>query len=107
LDPHDELDSLESASHEPALQQPAHELLPQPQAPPEHAWPEAHEPHAAPAVPQALDDCDAYGTHALPLQQPLGHDVALQTHWPVLVSHCCPDAHAVQPAPAVPQEAAD
>ncbi len=40
----------------------------------------------------------------LPLQQPLGHDFASQTHRPVVVSHSWPLPHAAHAAPADPQE---
>jgi hypothetical protein len=40
----------------------------------------------------------------LPLQQPLGHDDALQTHSPVVVSHAWPAVHAPHVAPPVPHE---
>jgi hypothetical protein len=43
----------------------------------------------------------------LPLQQPLGHDVASQTHCPVVRLHSCPAAQAPQVAPPVPHEALD
>jgi hypothetical protein len=43
----------------------------------------------------------------LPLQQPPGHEVASQTHWPVLVLHSWPVAHPPQVAPAVPHEPLD
>jgi hypothetical protein len=42
--------------------------------------PLAHAPHAAPPVPHCELVCEAYGTHAFPLQQPLAQDVASQTH---------------------------
>jgi hypothetical protein len=38
----------------------------------------------------------------LPLQQPVGHDAALQTHWPVAMLHCWPLTQAAHAAPAVP-----
>jgi hypothetical protein len=38
------------------------------------------------------------------LQQPLGQDVELHTHCPVLVLHCCPLAHAVHAVPPLPHE---
>ena len=41
-----------------------------------------------------------------PLQQPLGHEVASQTHFPVAL-HSWPDAHAAQLAPPVPQDDGD
>jgi hypothetical protein len=39
----------------------------------------------------------------LPLQHPFGHDLASQTQVPVLVLHSCPDGHALQATPPVPQ----
>ncbi len=39
-----------------------------------------------------------------PLQQPLEHEVAVQTHCPVVVLHCWPAAHAAQAAPLAPHE---
>ena len=44
---------------------------------------------------------------ALPLQQPFGHEVGSQTHWPVVVLHDCPDTHAAHAAPATPQDMFD
>jgi len=41
------------------------------------------------------------------LQQPFGHDVASQTHCPVVWLHSCPDRHAAQLAPPVPHDDAD
>jgi hypothetical protein len=69
--------------------------------------PAAHATQAAPPVPHCEADCDESGTQVLPLQQPLGHDVASHTHWPVFLSQSCPDAHARQAAPPVPQEPLD
>jgi len=52
-----------------------------------------------PAAPHVLTDWEAYTTHVLPLQHPLGHELAshLQTPpmhtWPLLA----------QPPPHVPQ----
>lgn len=44
----------------------------------------------------------------VPLQQPPGHEVASQTHWPRLLLHSCPgDTHAAHVAPLVPQEPLD
>ncbi len=42
-----------------------------------------------------------------PLQQPFGHEVASQTHWPVLVLHSWPVAHAAHAAPPAPHEVFD
>jgi hypothetical protein len=88
----------------PAQQPFGHEVASQTQAdaPLEHSCPEAHAAQAAPAAPQELFDSEPYGTHVVPLQHPFGHDVASQTHWPVLVLHSWPveqAAHAVPPAP--------
>jgi len=44
--------------------------------------------------------------HELPLQQPLGHDAASQTHCP-LPLHACPAAHPAQAAPPLPHELLD
>jgi hypothetical protein len=43
----------------------------------------------------------------VPLQHPFGHEVASQTHWPVLVLHSWPAAHAAHVAPAAPHDAFD
>lgn len=121
--PHEEGDSDWYGTHVVPLQQPAeHELpshthlppthsCPEPQAwpvpqvhtPAVHASPEGHAAQAAPPVPQKVDVSEESGRHVLPLQQPLGHEVALQTH-PEPV-HCWPAAHCAAPlqvhAPAV------
>ena len=52
-------------------------------------------------------DSDAYASHEPPLQQPPGHDVASQTHWPLLLSHSCPEPHALQVAPPAPHAELD
>jgi hypothetical protein len=62
--------------------------------PPLHT-PEAHTEQAAPPEPQL--EVVLPGSHVLPLQQPLEHEVALQTHAPA--THCCPLA---QGPPIVP-----
>jgi hypothetical protein len=69
--------------------------------------PAPHALHAAPAVPHWPADCEAYGTHVPPLQQPVGHEVASQTHCPVVWLHSWPVAHAPQVAPPVPHEPVD
>jgi hypothetical protein len=74
------VDSLESCSHVPLLQQPGHPLVPQAHVPPVHAPPFEHAAQAAPPVPHCVVDCEPVGTQVLPLQQPLAHDVASQTH---------------------------
>ena len=45
----------------------------------------AHAAHAIPPAPHALPDWEVYITHVLPLQHPLGHEVALHTHCPALL----------------------
>ena len=50
-----------------------------------HTCPDAQSTQAAPPAPQLVFDWLAYGTHVFPLQQPLGQDVALQTHIPALL----------------------
>jgi hypothetical protein len=64
-----------------------------------------HAVQVAPAAPHWLSDCEEYGTHAPPLQQPFGQEIASQTHRPLL--HSRPDAHAAQAAPAAPHELPD
>ena len=63
--------------------------------------------HAAPPAPHCEGDSEEKGTHVLPLQQPLGHELALQTHWPVVVLHVWPALQAPHAAPAAPQELLD
>jgi hypothetical protein len=92
--PQDIPDSIESARHVPALQQPAHEAPPHEHAPPEHDSPLPHAPHVPPPVPHADGPCTEYGMQVAPLQQPSGHELALHTHCPVIVSHAWPVAHA-------------
>jgi hypothetical protein len=58
-------------------------------------------------VPHAEGDSEEYGTHAFPLQQPLGHELASQTHCPVDVLHSWPVPQAPQVAPFAPQEPLD
>jgi hypothetical protein len=45
--------------------------------------------HAAPFVPQA--DAVGLAMQVVPEQQPLGHELASHTHWPLV--QCCPDEH--------------
>lgn len=40
----------------------------------------------------------------MPLQQPVGHELASQTHLPDVVSHSCPARQALQELPPVPHE---
>jgi hypothetical protein len=64
--------------------------------------------HAAPPVPQFVVDCDVFGRHApVAVQQPFGHEVASQTHWPALVLHSVPSAQGTHPVPREPHEAFD
>ncbi len=62
-------------------------------------------PHAAPPAPHWAADSEAYGTHALPLQQPVGHEVASHTHCPVVLLHSWPVPQAPHAAPAAPHPA--
>ncbi len=65
----------------------------------------AHAEHDAPPAPQEPFDSEANGSHApLAVQQPFGHDVASQTHWP-LTLHSSPGAHAMHTTPPAPHEA--
>jgi hypothetical protein len=54
----------------------------------------SHAAHATPAAPQAASDGAA---HVAPLQQPIGHDVALQLHAPA--TQACPVAQVVVQVP--------
>lgn len=91
----------------PLLQQPGHPVVPHAQVPLVHAPPFEHAAHAAPPVPHWVVDCEPVGTQVLPLQQPLAHDVASQTHWPVVVLQACPVPQAPHVAPAWPHELED
>jgi len=100
------LDSSKSDSQDPPLQQPEHDEPPHVHAPKEHASPLLQGLQLAPAAPHCVMDCEAYGTHVLPLQQPPGHEVASHTHLPLGV-HSWPVAHGPQVAPPVPHEPFD
>jgi len=113
--PHEVVDCDAYASHVPLgppLQHPPGQVFPsQPQVPlvVSHRL-LAHPAQAAPAVPHDAPDWDPHGTHvpvAPPLQQPFGHEVASQTHVPLLLLHSSPVPHAEQFAPPVPQEPLD
>jgi hypothetical protein len=52
----------------------------------------SHATHAAPPVPQALLEGLV---QVLPTQQPVGHDVVSQTHFPD--EHRCPTVHSAPP----------
>jgi hypothetical protein len=105
--PHEALLSLASGSHVAPLQHPVQDAPPHVQAPLVQACPDPQGLHAAPPVPHWLPDCDGYGTHVSPLQHPVGHELASQTHRPVLVLHSWPAAHAAQVPPAAPHETLD
>jgi hypothetical protein len=51
-------------------------------------------------------DSEAKGTHVFPLQHPLAHEVASQTHCPMPLQ-CWPVAQAAQAAPPLPHELLD
>jgi hypothetical protein len=77
-------------------------------APLAHTCPAAHEEHAAPLVPHDDVDSEPYASHTpADVQQPIGHEAALQTHAPVVVLHACPVGHAAQVAPLLPHEVFD
>jgi hypothetical protein len=107
LAPHVMFVSFASWMHDPLLQQPLHEPPPQLHVPFVQASPLPQAEHAAPAVPHLPLDCPEYGTQVLPLQQPMGQDVASHTHWPVVVLHSWPALHAPQAAPAAPHKELD
>ena len=105
--PQDPLFSLARASHDPAVQQPAHDPPPHEHAPDAHAWPPAHALHEAPAVPHEPLDWLPYVSHAPPaVQHPLAHDDGVQTHWPapLHVRPLLPAVQSTQATPPVPHE---
>jgi hypothetical protein len=111
--PHEDADSELHASHVPVappLQHPVgHEVASQTQVPLLllHSRPAPHAPQLAPAAPQDALDSEAQASHVPvrpPLQQPCGHELASQTHWPVAVLHSLPAAHAPHAAPPAPHE---
>ncbi len=66
-----------------------------------------HALQSAPLPPHFAPVCEAYGTHVPPtvaVQQPIEHDVASHTHWPLLLSHSWPVAQPAQAAPPVPHD---
>jgi hypothetical protein len=111
--PHEVFDWLENASHVlPPLQHPEHvpPLEPHEHSPPEHDAPREQGLQALPAAPHSALVWEPKRTHALPLQQPVGHVLALQTHTPFVVPlHTCPEGsvHAAHAAPPVPQDEVD
>jgi hypothetical protein len=93
----------------PPLQQPAEHVVASHEQVPfvvSHT-PFAQDVQTAPPVPHCDDDSDEYATQVAPLQQPFGHEVESQTHWPVVLLHSWPDPHAPHVAPPVPQEPFD
>jgi hypothetical protein len=69
--------------------------------------PAPHARHPAPPAPHEVFDWLAYGTQTLPSQQPFGHEVASQTHAPLVVLHSRPDAHARHTTPPAPHDPVD
>ena len=69
--------------------------------------PFGHAEQAAPPEPQSAADCIDDGMQVLPLQQPIAHDVASQTHWPVALLHSWPVEQGEHAAPPVPQDEPD
>jgi hypothetical protein len=103
--PHWPFDWLAYATQAVPLQQPfGHEVELQPQVPVlvEQAVPLGQGAQLAPAFPHWFMLWLAYATQVVPLQQPFGHDVALQTHLPV-ASQVCPIVHELHVAPPTPQ----
>jgi hypothetical protein len=106
--PHMLLVSLPSGSQLTPLQQPEHTVPSHVHAPlVEQVCPEPHAPHAAPPAPHSPASCEVNGTHAVPLQQPFGHDVPSQTHVPLVLLHSWPEAQAAHVAPPAPHEGVD
>jgi hypothetical protein len=110
--PQEPFDSDAYASHvplRPPMQQPfGHVLTSHEQSPSVLSQrPFAQAAHALPPEPHSAADCEEDGTHVLPLQQPLGQEVASQTHCPVVLLHSCPVTHDPHAAPPVPQELLD
>lgn len=85
--PHEEFDSDAKSSHVPELQQPGQLVPPHVQAPPEQLCPPLQAAHAFPPAPHRAELCAANLTQELPLQQPVGHELGVHAHWPVVVSH--------------------
>lgn len=90
-----------AVTHWPLEQQPLQTVPPQLQAPALQVWPDAQVPQVLPPEPQAAVVCCATAMHCVPWQQPLGQEVALQTHAPVLpqVWPAPQLAHAAPPVP--------
>jgi hypothetical protein len=86
-------------------QPPAHEVASHTHLPPTQSRPLAQPAHLAPPVPHAAVVV-AVTQRWLMSQQPLGHVVASQTHWP-WVLHSWSEAHAWQAVPLSPHVALD
>jgi hypothetical protein len=72
-----------------AVQHPSGQWQPL-QEPESQVSPEGHGAQAAPAPPHWL--LVLPGSHVVPLQHPVGHEVELHTHWPA--THACPEVQA-------------
>jgi hypothetical protein len=109
--PHWEMDCEPCWTHVVPLQQPlGHEVASHTHMPVAalHSWPDAHVAHIPPPMPHAVLDCEPGATHVPPgVQQPLGHELAVHTQWPVLVSQDWPDAQAEHKVPPAPHDAFD
>lgn len=64
-------------------------------------WPLGQPAHVAPAFPQEVLVWLAKATQVVPLQQPFGHELALQAHLPA--EQVVPAPQTAQLAPPVPQ----
>ena len=107
-EPHMPFVSLPSDSQLTPLQQPEQTVPSQVHAPAlEQVWPEPHAPHVAPPVPHSPAFWEEKGTHVLPLQQPFGHEVASQTHVPLVLLHSWPEAQPAHVAPPAPHDEVD
>jgi hypothetical protein len=111
--PHEAPDCEPPGSHVPVgppLQQPfGHEVASQTQVPAVrlHSSPAPHEAQVAPFVPQDVFDSEPHASHVpAAVQQPFGHDAALQAQLPDAL-HAVPAGHAWQAAPALPQDKLD
>jgi hypothetical protein len=85
------------------LQHPGQDIPAQRHCPFVHS--SAHEPHAAPPIPHAVDDwalLPALRQVPVELQQPSEHELVVQAHFPVLVSQASPVGHSMQARPPVP-----
>jgi hypothetical protein len=84
-----------------ALQHPGQDVPAQVQAPFVH--PPEHMPHAPPPRPHSVFDWASTKTQVpSELQQPLAHELAVQAHFPVLLSQVSPVGHPRQLRPPTP-----